>query len=92
MSALAKGGLLGISAVILIFGVPLVMFYRLLFADDTSPEARRMAIAGLVLLLSFMAFALTEAIFGRYRSMTFFAFYLTVLMAFMNSSKKPENN
>ncbi len=61
-------------------------------ADDASSEARRMAIAGLVFLLSFMVFALTEVIFRRSRPMTFFAFYLTVLTAFMNSSEKPENN
>ncbi len=89
LSALAKGGLSGLLAVLLTFAIPLVMFYRLLVSDQASTEAKRFALAGLVFLFSFMAFALTEAVFERSRIMTFFAFYLVVFMALMHSSKNP---
>lgn len=91
LSALAKGGLLGLLAIILLIGVPLVSICHLLMTDDILPNARRICMAGLVFLLSYIAFALTEAVFERYRLMTFFAFYVTVLMALLQSTKNPEH-
>jgi len=86
-SALAKGGLLGLLAVLVTFTIPLVMFHAVLVSDQEPAESKRLALAGLIFLLSFMAFGLTEAVFERSRIMTFFAFYLVVLMALMHSSK-----
>ena len=87
LSALAKGGLFGLLAVLLTFAIPMFLFYRLIASDQGSNETKRFALAGLVFLLSFMIFGLTEAVFERSRIMTFFAFYLVVMMALMNSSR-----
>lgn len=88
LSALAKGGLLGFLAVLLIFVLPMHLFYKAAKSDASSAKTKRIALAGLVFLLSFMIFAFTEAVFERSRIMTFFAFYLVVLMALMKSSIK----
>lgn len=86
LSALAKGGLFGLLAVLLFIGIPLYLFSRQLLNPAASEQSRRIALAALLFLFSFIAFALTEAVFERSRMMTFYAFYLLVLMAMLQVS------
>ena len=80
MSALAKGGLLAFIALILLFIFPAFIFFRSL-RDDTNPQVQRFALAGLILVIGFASFSLSESIFERSRSITFFSFYLAVFMS-----------
>ncbi len=80
LSTLAKGGLLGFSALMALFLVPGWIFLQL-FRRNSDESLRSFALAGLVLILAYMSFALSEAIFERSRPVLFFTFYLAVLMA-----------
>ena len=88
LSALAKGGVFGLLALLLFMGIPLFLFSRQLLNPAASEETRRVALAAVLFLLSFIAFAVTEAVFERSRMMTFYAFYLLVLMALMQVSAR----
>ncbi len=80
LSTLAKGGLLGVLALMALFIVPGWIFLQL-FRRNSDESLRSFALAGLVLILAYMSFALSEAIFERSRPVLFFTFYLAVLMA-----------
>ena len=89
MSALSKGGLLGLMAISVLFLLPAIIFYRSM-GHYTSAETQRVALAGLILIVGFVGFSLTESILERSRSIIFFSFYMAVLMAQvqMNRQKK----
>ena len=80
-SAMVSGGILGLLAVILLFVLPAVIFIRVMHAPDRSVEARRMALAGLLLMVLFAVFNLSESFLERSRTVAFFVFYLAILMA-----------
>jgi O-antigen ligase len=81
MSALSKGGGLGFISIVVLYLLPMLIFYKVL-SGDTKPMNDRLALAGLLLLVAFLCFSLTEAILERSRSIIFFSFYLAVYMAF----------
>lgn len=88
LSALAKGGLLGLSALIFLVITPFVLFYKYL-SRDYSDETNRIALAGLVLVVGFACFSLSEAILERSRAIVFYSFYTaTFLAAIMKSHSK----
>ena len=87
-SALAKGGVLGVVAIFCVFGISFYIFYRAYFGVKSDETTRRFALSGLVFLVSFMVFSLTEAVFERSRIMTFFAFYLVVMVAYLNAQRE----
>lgn len=59
----AKSGLMGIGAMLLLHGVPLIYFVRRL-RHSVSAQMRALALAGLLVPLGFFVFGLTEAIFS----------------------------
>ena len=87
MSALAKGGLLGFLAISLLLLFPSIIFYQSI-VHYTSAETQRIALAGLMLIVGFVAFSLTESILERSRSIIYFSFYLATLMALLQASRK----
>ncbi|WP_424411572.1 O-antigen ligase family protein [Pasteurella sp. PK-2025] len=70
---LAKRGLVGLSALLLVFLIPLSHFYQAL--KGASPETRAVATLGLVHILSVMSYALTQA-FIEHNSGNLFYFFL----------------
>lgn len=85
LSVLAKGGLLSFFALSFMMVMPGIIFCRHLrhtaAVKSGAVNSGAYALTGLILLCAFAGFAMTEAIFERSRTMTFFAFYLAVLMA-----------
>jgi len=79
-SALANGGSLGFISLMLLFLIPAWLFIKTI-KQGKSADTRRLALAGLVLVVSYMVFGLTEPMLYRSRSVNFFAFYLAVFMA-----------
>lgn len=79
-STLAKGGMLGIIALLLLYLVPFYIFYRSA-RDERGKSVGRIALAGLVLVVGFASFGLSEAVFERSRTIIFYSFYLCVFMA-----------
>jgi len=80
ISALAKGGGLGVISIFILYFYSIYVFYKLL-RNSNSPKNQRLALAGLVLLIGFLSFGLTEAVLERSKPITFFSFYLAVVMA-----------
>jgi len=79
-SALVSGGLLGFLVLMLLFLVPARLFIKYIKQSE-STDVHRLALAGLVLIVAYMAFGLSEPLLYRSRSVNFFAFYLAVFMA-----------
>ena len=80
ISALVNGGTLAFIGLILLFAI-LSHLFILYIKQSKSRETQRLALAGLVLIVSFICFGLSEAMFERSRPTNFFAFYLAVIMA-----------
>jgi O-antigen ligase len=87
-SALSKGGLFGFFAISILFFIPITIFYKSV-RDKTEVMIQRQALAGLILVASFICFGLTEAILEKSRSIIFFSFYLSVFMAAIQVVEKP---
>ena len=87
ISALAKGGLLGIAAVIVLFLFPAIIFLKVL-RDSSDPNRHRLALAGLILIIGFVSFGFTESILERSKPIIFFSFYIAVFMALVQKKRK----
>lgn len=59
----AKGGVLAVSALLMIFGIPLVLFWRYLYS--TEPTIKACAFAGVAFTQSFVVFCFTQGMFSR---------------------------
>jgi len=80
ISALASGGSLGFIVTIMLFLMPAWLFVKYIKQGKTE-DIKCLALAGLVLIVAYMAFGLSESILDRSRSVNFFAFYLAIFMA-----------
>ena len=79
LSVLASGGLLGLLALLFLLAIPLRYFFLATRSDSIS--MRSLGIAGVMLVVAYAHFALSEAIFERSLPVTFYAFYITVIAA-----------
>ena len=84
--ALASGGVIGIAALMLLFLMPALLFVKYIKQGKTT-DIRQLALAGLVLIVAYMAFGISEPMLYRSRSVNFFAFYLAVFMAAIYGQK-----
>lgn len=80
-SSMASGGLLGLGATLVLFVVPVIIFYRAIASNGRENDIRRIALAGLVMVVGFAVCNLTESFLERSRPVSFFLFYLAVCMA-----------
>ena len=84
-SAMVNGGSIMLLALIVLFLVPISMFKKLLAFNDR--EIRAYGLAGIILIVSYMGYALSESIFERSIPTEFFAFYLALFFAMANRRK-----
>jgi len=87
ISALASGGIIGFVAILLLFLIPASLFIKTI-KHDGNKEVQRLALAGLVLIVSYIIFGMSESILERSRPVNFFAFYLAVFMAAIYGQKE----
>ena len=87
LSHMAKGGTLNLISILAIFIIPGWIFYRATKYSKHG-EIQQIAFAGLVLVISFACFGLSEAIFERSRPVNFYAFYLAVFFAAIHGEKE----
>ncbi|WP_323751838.1 O-antigen ligase family protein [Marinobacter sp.] len=59
----AKGGILAVFALLLVFGIPMALFWR--YLKSTDPEIKACAFVGVTFTLSFVVFCLTQGMFSR---------------------------
>ena len=91
LSAMANGGTIALIAIVLLFLVPAGLFIRCIKAENT-PNAQRLALAGLLLITAFIAFGLSEAIFERICPVSFFSFYMAALFAAIRTQPDTAEN
>ena len=88
--ALASRGLSGLLALSLLFLVPFRIFF---IANKSRSLAMQSAgLAGMVLVISFMCFGLTESIFDRALTITFYAFSLTTILSVIYLYREKERS
>jgi len=80
ISALANGGSLGFVVTMQLFLIPAWLFIKYIKQGKTE-DIKRLALAGLILIVAYMAYGLSEPMLDRSRSVNFFAFYLAIFMA-----------
>lgn len=90
LSALAKGGVLGFLSMFSLFLFPGIIFYRYMHIKYKN-EINRMALAGLLFVVGFACFSLTEAILERSRTIIFYSFYLAVFLAMILGQRQNKN-
>lgn len=82
---LAKRGLLGFIALLLLFAIPLKLFSKRLRSND---EVRALAAAGFVMVICMVDFCLTQAMLRITSGATFFVFNLIAIWAVMRSCER----
>lgn len=73
--ALATGGMLGGAALALVYGAPIIFFVRNLRCGTAHPYA----LAGLLLVLSYVGFGATQVMFAHHAGSAFYALMVCVL-------------
>ena len=89
LAALATRGLIGLTALLVLFIVPARTFFR--WARDGAAEQRAAGIAGLILMLAFVHFGITGDTFDRALPITFLTFFLAALAA-VGAHAAPSSN
>jgi len=87
LNTLATGGLLDLSFLLLIYGAPLAFFMRTL--RHGPPAAAAPALAGLLLVICFIAFGLTDVMFWLMLTKAFYATMVCVLVGFCLAAQSP---
>ena len=80
LNFLATGGLLDFSFLVLLYGAPFMFFLRVWRAGD--PAVRGPAMGGLILVLSFIGFGLTDVMFWLMMTNVFYVMMTGVLVGF----------
>lgn len=86
LAVLAGRGLAGLLALLLVFGIPLRHFLWGIRHPDRDIAA--LSYAGIALVVGFMQFALTEAIFDRTLPITFYVFCLAVIYGLVRACER----
>lgn len=79
LDAIVKRGLLGGIALLIIYAVPAILFYRQL--KQASTAAKPFAQAGIVFVLASVVFGLTQSFFSHSSGVMVYAFMLVILWA-----------
>jgi O-antigen ligase len=80
LHTLATGGLVDLAFLLLMYGAPFAFFSRMLHAGP--PAAAAPALAGMLLVISFIAFGLTDVMFWLMMTKVFYATMVCVLAGF----------
>lgn len=80
LNVFVSSGIMGLITMLAVFIAPLVYFWGAAHSR-TDAKQRRIGIAGLMLLVAFCVFGLTESIFERATFITFFVLILSYLLA-----------
>lgn len=91
LHVLVTGGVLGLLAWLSILVAPLVFFARMLRgARDGGKTPLALALAGMLVVLSYFAFGLTEVIFWSLRASLFYALMIFLLMGLCLNAKEAD--
>lgn len=92
LNALATEGVIGGLAFLSLYAAPLVFFMGMLKRkDDRANDAQPYALAGVLLVLSFIAFGLTQVLFAHHVDAAFYALMVGVLAGICVMKANPEH-
>lgn len=80
LSVLANGGIISFIGLLFVFLIPAHIFVKHI-KRYRYEEVRRLAFTGLILIIAYMSYSLSEVVLERSRPINFLAFYLAVIMA-----------
>jgi O-antigen ligase len=86
------GGIFGLLAWLGMMIAPLVYFVRTLKAGGAGAPQFTPALAGLLVVASYLSFGLTEVIFWSMKGCLFYALMVFLLMGFCESAKEEIGN
>lgn len=93
LNALASSGILGLGVLIAILFLPLRRFWQ--FVTSTNPATHAMGMAGVLTVVGFAIYALTDTIFLHSMMITWYVIYIALFYALLdaqeNQSVKPES-
>lgn len=92
LQALVTGGVFGFAAWLAIMATPLVFFARCLRGGADTAARFAPALAGLLVVLSYFSFGLTEVIFWSVKGSLFYALMVFLLMGFCLNAKEEIGN
>lgn len=87
LQALVTGGITGFGLWLATLAAPLVFFARALAAGVAAGQRRASALAGMLVVVSYFSFGLTEVIFWSMKSSLFYALMVFLLMGFCLNEK-----
>lgn len=87
LHALATEGIVGGGALVLLFGAPLLFFLRHI---HTGYACRSYAMAGLLLVLSFIGFGMTQVLFSHHIGAAFYGMTVSVLAGLCMTTRRAE--
>jgi O-antigen ligase len=90
LDALVKRGLPGLASVLALYLAPLLLFMREM--KRTGPKGRPYAVAGVLLIICYLGFGLTQAFLTHNNGVTMFAFLLAVFWASLRGHKHEQPN
>jgi O-antigen ligase len=88
IDSLVKHGVVGLLALILLYMVPFFMFFRLM--SNPNPNVRPYALAGVLLILSYILFGLTTTFLTINIGVMMLSFLLTILWSCLRNSQRDE--
>ncbi|MFL6671661.1 MAG: O-antigen ligase family protein [Massilia sp.] len=88
LQSLATGGVVGLAAWFGLLAAPFVFFMRALASANTARQHPAPALAGLLVVLCYFSFGLTEVIFWSVKGSLFYALMVFLLMGFCLNTKE----
>jgi O-antigen ligase len=89
LQALVTGGVVGLLAWLSMLAAPLLFFWRALRAEAApGRQQAALALAGLLVVVSYFAFGLTEVIFWSVKGSLFYALMVFLLMGLCLNAKE----
>lgn len=80
---LSVNGAVGLFLLVLMFVYPLILFYKSISSSDL--EIKAFAVAGTFMVVAFMQYALSETVMVRSSLVSFYGFFVIVLIALMHN-------
>jgi len=77
LNALATEGIIGALVLLMLYAMPFMFFLRILRSGDTTTQPY--ALAGLLLVVSFADFGLTQVLFAHHVGAAFYVVMLSML-------------
>lgn len=92
LDRLLKQGLIGLSGLVVIYGVPLLAFIRQLaiHRGGRENEVRALALSGILLVSCLLVFGLTQTFFSHNSGVTVYLFFMVVIWSLLRRAQRAQ--